>query len=1139
MRSKSKKNIQKSIAGILITIMISTLFTPGIGASEANLDHLETGVINTYVDEIETDLDKRVIDGAIPNELHFPANLGTLINDKTVINHGYESGDNSDLRHGGGINMLAAESDTKADGDEPADASAAGGKRSETSSSAIGDEISAQTIDRLGDDIDGSASDDERLINREEDLVVGTDGDANASAGASKNAGTDIDDNKNATDVENPEGLISEQGSDLSGGESSFETPTGGNQQSNTTPGQGSGTSGNTNGDNPQTITTDENAGYNWGTTEENEELLGEEIQVNTGSGGNPSGNETPLNPSAPAELDPTGTTENAIEFDEEPVIDELDDILDEIYDDLFDLTLDAELTFEEEVAKFQADVWGTQIGDIVTIHKTEYLVMRKETKDLKKLVLIMEIGSKQPTLRDKREYEGSKLQNHMTLRYNEYYETAKLYVYRHIRAMAVIPELGDFNSEMATSEPTTTPASSRKSGENIFFAPSIKDLRDFGKDYKNDGYYHPSLSKYYAPTASHWSRTPAPNPHYIYGWKSASTTPNKDPGYLQDGLPYNATYVHASAAVWVNTSPLAPQPPSNHNIHLKVINFDKRYIQYYNSEHNPNKLPYDTVMPGETYTLKSFPIIEGVTYAGVWTTDSIANPDKTGPVSIQNVSNDIIIIVYYKAADIKVKINYILKQTGAIVYPQDTDAAAKGETYSFTSIPTIPGLEYTGEWIINGKPDIYGPEVSINNLESDIEITLFYDVAIYDINILYVDIDTLSEIDTSTSVKIKHGLNYTMEVIPTVVGYQFANEWWDVTSNSYKESNEVTLSNVISNKTLILFYNKKAEVVDLIISKTVKGGIANKNTPFTFFVSIYDTEGSLNFYEGYTVEIENGVIDGSDAVAPSYKEKSLDGFSMFSIELMHGQKVTMKNIPKLAEVLIIEIIDDSIYTPSYEDSAFPGKIVSSSGKFELIEGNDDTRTISFTNESIESDTVDIVVSKTVTGQFANKNTSFTFVVTFMIDNNEESLLVGTQIELVGGVIDGLGADAPSNKTIAINEDAEISFKLMHGQTYTMKNISKNEDILITEIDYGDNYIPYFKDSNKPSDLINFHSARIEKNSNNDIRTISFINERYVIPPTGLSENVRGTEVLMVVAALFATSLFCVNAFIRRRKKKV
>ena len=173
---------------------------------------------------------------------------------------------------------------------------------------------------------------------------------------------------------------------------------------------------------------------------------------------------------------------------------------------------------------------------------------------------------------------------------------------------------------------------------------------------------------------------------------------------------------------------------------------------------------------------------------------------------------------------------------------------------------------------------------------------------------------------------------------------------------------------------------------------------------------------------------------------------------------------------------------------------------------------------------------VNLTISKTVTGAYANMEKASTFTVT-LLESDGVTPLTGT-FNYTGGVIAGSGATAPANGTLTLGSGGEATVTLTTGQTITIAGVATSAKVRVVQTTDA-NYTTSFKDS---LDAGSTSSADTGVRSMTAAdRTFDYTNTRSVVPG-GISTG-SGEMVLLSLMALLAlaSGLAITAAYLRRR----
>jgi hypothetical protein len=221
--------------------------------------------------------------------------------------------------------------------------------------------------------------------------------------------------------------------------------------------------------------------------------------------------------------------------------------------------------------------------------------------------------------------YDGSGLQTTMTLTYTGVSSNIPT-----IKAMAVVPLLGNHTSTNAYSLPTPTLASTAGQTKDIFFAPSYAEIYRFNNNSTSS--FRAELKAY---PGQFWTRTADSVKATTRAWVIKPGTPDSFQLILSVGFAY---YV---PAVWVKVGTVGP-PPVNVTVTEKYVDINGVSIQADTST---------TVTEGGLYN-KSIPILAGYDVKGY----KVGAPpagygtfNTNNPAQIPNVSGSPTIYFVYQ----------------------------------------------------------------------------------------------------------------------------------------------------------------------------------------------------------------------------------------------------------------------------------------------------------------------------------------------------------------------------------------------------------------------------------------------------------------------------------------------------------
>ena len=190
-------------------------------------------------------------------------------------------------------------------------------------------------------------------------------------------------------------------------------------------------------------------------------------------------------------------------------------------------------------------------------------------------------------------------------------------------------------------------------------------------------------------------------------------------------------------------------------------------------------------------------------------------------------------------------------------------------------------------------------------------------------------------------------------------------------------------------------------------------------------------------------------------------------------------------------------------------------------------------RTNTTYHESTLNAYVDVTISKTVTGSFANNKTVFGFTV-YLVDEMGPGVNAGKVFAYTGGVIPGIGATAPDDDVLILSNDTfdRAMFNLSHGQTITIKDVPVGTYIMIVET-LDDNYATRVIDS-KDGSVTEGHFTDMQPLGDKD-RRFDFINKQDGAVPTGVRSEPWSIARLALESILIIALGMAALALIKRR----
>lgn len=247
------------------------------------------------------------------------------------------------------------------------------------------------------------------------------------------------------------------------------------------------------------------------------------------------------------------------------------------------------------------------------------------------------------------------------------------------------------------------------------------------------------------------------------------------------------------------------------------------------------------------------------------------------------------------------------------------------------------------------------------------------------------------------------------------------------------------------------------------------------------------------------------------------------------------------------------------IYTQdySYENPADPAKYsavsITGSGRVEdntagrtaapPINQNDFTlRAVNpFPGNLLDNDNInyqnparEVILSKTVQGDYSNQSKAFLFTVT--LKDASGAPLSEQVLSYTGGTLAGTGAAAPENGSITLDQQGTAAVSLRHGQRITL-SVPPGYKLAVQE--------------NLPSD--NLYTASVQTNTGGTVNTIpggatgelvvngdttiAFVNTLEAIVPTGISSGMNTGGLLLGFAVLLLLMIAVSDRLSRRRQR--
>ena len=152
----------------------------------------------------------------------------------------------------------------------------------------------------------------------------------------------------------------------------------------------------------------------------------------------------------------------------------------------------------------------------------------------------------------------------------------------------------------------------------------------------------------------------------------------------------------------------------------------------------------------------------------------------------------------------------------------------------------------------------------------------------------------------------------------PVVPGYKYIHWKNGINGTPQPYNLMIYLTGITSSIEVFLVYEKEQQA-NVTLSKTVSGDSADMTKTFMFWLFFRDAN-NVKLPQGTSFDFESGVIIGSGATPIPDDALILDSDGKATIELGHGQKITMEDIPVGVKINIVEIPEGN-YEVSYVDS--------------------------------------------------------------------------------------------------------------------------------------------------------------------------------------------------------------------------
>jgi len=280
--------------------------------------------------------------------------------------------------------------------------------------------------------------------------------------------------------------------------------------------------------------------------------------------------------------------------------------------------------------------------------------------------------------------------------------------------------------------------------------------------------------------------------------------------------------------------------------------------------------------------------------------------------------------------------------------------------------------------------------------------------------------------ITSGDTIYLSHGQSITINDLPKDATFTIVEA--DYSADGYITTYSGADGEIVVDETQTAAFTNTREIGSLTISKSVAGNGADPNKLFAFTVTF---EGAPYTYPYVGA---GGALDGTIT-------------SGDTIYLSHGQSITINDLPK-----------DATYTVVEADYSAEGYITTYSGAVGVIVV-DETQIAAYTNKR---EIGDLTIRKTVTGDLADKNKYFTFVVEFGSD--EVYYYYGSK---VGTIQSGESVQLKHNEYIIIKD-------ILVGTSYKVTEVEANQG------GYGTSYtgtVGLMETSGKTAAFVNWRSS--------------------------------------------------------------
>ena len=254
--------------------------------------------------------------------------------------------------------------------------------------------------------------------------------------------------------------------------------------------------------------------------------------------------------------------------------------------------------------------------------------------------------------------------------------------------------------------------------------------------------------------------------------------------------------------------------------------------------------------------------------------------------------------------------------------------------------------------------------------------------------------------IESGDTINLSHGQSITIAGLPIGATYTVVEA--DYAPDGYVLTHTGSNGTIVLDEIQVAAFTNTRDIGSLIISKTVDGNGGDLTKLFSFTVTF--TGASYTYPYVGSGGVANGTITSGD-----------------TIQLTHGQSITINDLPK-----------DATYTVVEADYSAEGYILTYTGATgTIVAGQPQIATFTNTRE-IGS----LTISKTVAGNGGDLTKLFSFTVTF-VNAPYTYPYVGS-----GGAADG---------TITSGD----TIQLTHGQSITINDLPKDATYTVVEADYA------------------------------------------------------------------------------------